>query len=86
MEAIRDKARHQVQVRFGTPPPPGSFDRIPGVSGLSLRGDLPRCTVQGSFDPFVKALRPFEVLDLNSHEADLEETFLALYGKEEKAS
>jgi ABC-2 type transport system ATP-binding protein len=37
--------------------------------------------LQGVVDPFIKALAQFDVLDLNSHETDLEETFLALYGE-----
>jgi hypothetical protein len=40
--------------------------------------------VQGVVDPLVKALGRYPVTDLNSREADLEETFLALYGQEER--
>ena len=84
MDAIRDKARHQIHVRFGAPPPAGSFDRIPGVGDVDLHEKLLNCTGQGSFDPLGKALQPGEGVDVNSHEADLEETFLALYGKGEQ--
>jgi hypothetical protein len=38
--------------------------------------------MQGVVDPLVKAIGRYEVVDLTSHEADLEETFLALYGQE----
>ena len=38
--------------------------------------------MQGEADPLIKALGRYHVVDLNSHEADLEETFLALYGQE----
>ena len=37
--------------------------------------------MQGEADPLIKALGRYHV-DLNSHEADLEETFVALYGQE----
>ena len=43
-----------------------------------------RCTMEGVVDPLVKALSRYHVVDLNSREADLEETFLALYGAEER--
>jgi hypothetical protein len=39
--------------------------------------------MQGVVDPLIKELGRYHVLDLSSREADLEETFLALYGREE---
>ena len=38
--------------------------------------------MQGAVDPLIKTLSHYHVTDLNSREADLEETFLALYGQE----
>jgi hypothetical protein len=38
--------------------------------------------MQGVVDPLIKALGHYHVLDLNSRETDLEDTFLALYGEE----
>jgi hypothetical protein len=35
--------------------------------------------LEGSADPLIKALARHEVLALDSHEADLEDFFLALY-------
>ena len=49
---------------------------------MRLEGSLLRCTMQGEVDPLIKALSRYHVGDLNSREADLEETFLALYGEE----
>jgi ABC-2 type transport system ATP-binding protein len=82
LASIREKARHSVEVRFSTPPPPRAFAAIPGIRDVHLDGCLLRCTVQGVVDPLVKALAEYHVADLNSREADLEETFLALYGEE----
>jgi ABC-2 type transport system ATP-binding protein len=50
---------------------------------VRLDGSLLRCSVQGVVDPLIKALSRYHVLDLNSREADLEDTFLALYGAED---
>ena len=83
LAGLREKARHLVEVRFGSPPPPDAFAAVPGITDVRLDGTLLRCTMQGAVDPLVKALSRYHVVDLNSHEADLEETFLALYGQEE---
>jgi len=46
-----------------------------------LDGCLLRCSMQGVVDPLIKALGKYHVVDLNSHEEDLEDTFVALYGE-----
>ncbi len=84
LASLRENARHTVEVRFASPPPPGTFASIPGITDVRLDGPVLRCTMQGVVDPLVKALARYRVLDLNSHEADLEETFLALYGQEDR--
>jgi len=81
LAGLREKARHTVEVRFGSPPPPGAFADVPGITDVRLEGSLLRCTMQGEVDPLIKTLSRYHVRDLNSHEADLEETFLALYGE-----
>jgi ABC-2 type transport system ATP-binding protein len=82
MAGLREKAQHAVEVRFGAPPPPQAFAAVPGITDVRLDGTLLRCTMQGVVDPLIKALSHYHVLDLNSREADLEDTFLALYGEE----
>jgi beta-exotoxin I transport system ATP-binding protein len=84
LATLREKARHTVEVRFASPPPPDAFANVPGITGVHLDGPVLRCTMQGVVDPLVKALGRYTVTDLNSREADLEETFLALYGQEER--
>jgi ABC-2 type transport system ATP-binding protein len=82
MAELREKATHRVTVRFAAPPPADAFNAVVGIRDAHLDGTVLRCTVQGGFDPLVKAIARYEVTDLNSHEADLEDTFLALYGEE----
>jgi ABC-2 type transport system ATP-binding protein len=85
LATLRANARHTVEVRFASPPPPpDAFAAVPGVIGVHLAGPVLRCTMQGVVDPLVKALGRYTVTDLNSREADLEETFLALYGQEDR--
>jgi ABC-2 type transport system ATP-binding protein len=82
---LREKARHTVEVRFASAPPPDAFAGVPGIGDVRLEGPVLRCTMQGLVDPLVKALGRFTVTDLNSREADLEETFLALYGEGDRS-
>jgi ABC-2 type transport system ATP-binding protein len=85
MARLREKARHTVEVRFASPPPADAFAGVPGIRDVRLDGPVLRCTMQGLVDPLVKALGRHTVVDLNSREADLEETFLALYGEEDRS-
>ena len=82
MARLREQARHTVEIRFGEPPPEGAFNAVPGLTNVRIDGSTLHCTMQGVVDPLIKALGQFRVLDLNSREADLEETFLALYGQQ----
>jgi ABC-2 type transport system ATP-binding protein len=79
---LRENAQHSIEVRFASAPPPDAFAGVPGITGVHLDGPVLRCTMQGLVDPLVKTLARYQVVDLNSREADLEETFLALYGQE----
>lgn len=56
MAGLRAKARHTVEVRFGSPPPAGAFAGVPGITGIQLDGALLRCTMQGVVDSLIKAL------------------------------
>ena len=84
LATLRENARHTVEVRFACPPPPDAFAAVPGITDVRLEGPVLRCTMQGAVDPLVKTLGRYTVTDLNSREADLEETFLALYGQEDR--
>lgn len=80
LEALRAKAAHHVGIRFARPVPAEAFRAIGGLRDLTVHGDTLRCTApQTALDAIVKAAARFEVLDFNSVEADLEETFLAYY-------
>lgn len=82
LAGLREKARHTVEVRFAAPPPPGAFTGVPGIGDVRLDGPVLRCSMQGVVDPLVKALGRYHVIDLNFREADLEDTFLTLYGQD----
>jgi ABC-2 type transport system ATP-binding protein len=81
VESLRARAPARVEATFVVPPPLGAFEDLPGVREIERRGTTVAFTLEGSVDPLVKALARFEVLALDSHEADLEDVFLGLYGK-----
>jgi ABC-2 type transport system ATP-binding protein len=53
------------------------------VRQLAVDGCVLRCAVEGSVDALVKAAARHEVLNLVSHEPDLEEIFLAYFREDE---
>ena len=82
VETLRARARTHVEATFAAPPAPDAFRGIEGVRELERRGAIVRFAVDGPIDPLVKALARHRVLALDSHEADLEDVFLALYREE----
>jgi ABC-2 type transport system ATP-binding protein len=80
VDALRDLAHHQVEIRFTGPVPASAFEALPGVSDVAITDHVLRLRVTGPITPVVQAAARFELLDFVSHEPSLEETFLAQYG------
>jgi ABC-2 type transport system ATP-binding protein len=80
VEALRDMAHHQVEVRFVGPAPSAEFAGLPGVSDLVAEDHTLRMRVAGSITPVVQAAARHELSDFVSREPTLEEVFLAEYG------
>jgi ABC-2 type transport system ATP-binding protein len=80
VEALRDLAHHQVELRFVGDVPVGAFAAIPGVSEVIADDHILRMRVSGSIAPVVREAARYELLDFVSREPSLEETFLAQYG------
>ena len=81
--ALHGRAVRHLVVRFASPPPADAFAGVPGVRESSRDGTELRLVAEGALDPVVKALARYEVVDLVSHEPDLEDVFLAYYGRED---
>jgi ABC-2 type transport system ATP-binding protein len=81
VEALRDLAHHQVELRFAGEVPVGAFAALPGVSDVTTEDHLLRLRVSGSITPVVREAANYELLDFVSREPSLEETFLAEYGR-----
>jgi hypothetical protein len=56
----------RVEVTFVGSPPVRQVERALGVSEVEVEGAVLRCTVHGSFQSFLEALRGFEVISLKS--------------------
>jgi ABC-2 type transport system ATP-binding protein len=82
VDALRDLAHHQVELRFAGEPPADQFRALPGVSDVVAEDHILRLRVQGSIAPVVEAAAKAGIVDFLSREPSLEETFLAQYGRE----
>ena len=56
----------RIEVTFVGPPPVRQVERASGVSEVEVDGQVLRCTVYGSFQPFLEALHGHEVITLKS--------------------
>jgi ABC-2 type transport system ATP-binding protein len=81
VEALRDLAHHQVELRFAGEVPVAAFSALPGVSDVASDDHVLRMRVSGSITPVVQQAARYELLDFVSREPSLEETFLAEYGR-----
>ncbi len=69
MRSCRDPARG-----------PPDLSNVPRIDAIEIVGNRLRCRVYGDMEPLLDALRAVGVVKLLSHEASLEELFLAHYG------
>ena len=59
-------ATQSVEVTFVGAPPTRQIEQAQGVSAVNVDGQLVRCLVCGSFQPFLEALRGYEVVSLTA--------------------
>ncbi len=56
----------RVRAEITGKPPVDRIQRACGVSDVDVRGQVVRCRIDGSFQPFLEALRACEVVTLQS--------------------
>ena len=83
LDDLRHIRVHRVEIEFapGTPIPEREIRAAKGVEDVKEEGDRITCTVRGSFDPLLHALRDATVTDLVSTEPSLEEIFLSYFSE-----
>ena len=79
--AFKRKAVRKLEMRFGSPVPEERFSALDTVRTTDTAdgGTVVTLTVAGSVDPVIKAAADYELINLVTHEVDLEEAFLAYY-------
>jgi len=82
VEALRGLAHHEVELRFGAPVAASAFSSLPGVTDVVMIDGGLRMRVTGSMAPVVEAAAGRGLVDFETREPSLEETFLAQYGRE----
>jgi ABC-2 type transport system ATP-binding protein len=83
VEALKEKALRHVELTFPARVDPETFRRLAGVGKLSASNDGLRLTLQvaGRVEEVIAEAARLSATDLVSHEAELEEIFLAHYGQ-----
>ena len=79
--ALKAKARRRIDLTFTTPPPVDMLRTVGGVGEIVADGTTARVVTDGSMEELLKVAAPHGIRDVVSHEADLEEIFLAYHGQ-----
>ena len=78
---FKAKAVHRLELRFGEAVVASVFEAVAGVRSVTVGdgGHVIDLQIEGSVDAVIKAAARYELINLISHEGDLEEAFLAFY-------
>ncbi len=84
VHGLRRMAVHHVELRFAQPVAVSEFASLPGVTEAAAgdEGRLIRLQVSGSIGAVVQAAARHEPIDMVSREPNLEDVFLAHYGRD----
>jgi ABC-2 type transport system ATP-binding protein len=85
-ERLAGQLVRKVEITFGAKPPLEKLTKSGMIRQLSWDGTTLRCFVIGPSGTFLKAIEGFDVLDIKSREADLDEIIQAVYLGAEDAS
>ena len=83
LEELRRIRVHRVEVEFaaGAPIPEWKIRAAEGVDNLEIADQRVTCTVHGSIEGLLDAIKDSDVVDLISTEPSLEEFFLGFFGE-----
>src|SRR5256712_2700024 len=81
LDELHSTRFHHVELEFapGAKVPIAAIRSAAGVEEVVVDGHIVRCTVRGTFEPLLDAIRGATVTNLVSHEPSLEELFLEYY-------
>ena len=81
IEAIRALAFHHVELEFSAPVAAAEFASLPEVSHVAADGNRLQMRVSGPIGPVLRIAARHDLLDVVSREPNLEDVFLAQYGR-----
>jgi ABC-2 type transport system ATP-binding protein len=76
-----EQSYRRVRVEFAEPVEPQEFARLPGVQSTEADGRVLTFTVSGPLDGVVKQAARHQVVDMEVGHPNLEEIFVAMYGR-----
>ncbi|GBD84308.1 putative ABC transporter ATP-binding protein YxlF [bacterium BMS3Abin02] len=79
LDSLKARAPRRIELHFASPVPPEHFRALENVENVVVDDGIVSCRVVGSVDRLIKAAAEFEVTNIISHEADLEELFLGYF-------
>jgi len=85
IDGLKAKTRRRVDLVFAAPVDPAPFRALDSVADVTVgnHGDRLEVTVKGSLDQVVKAAATHDVVNVITHEGDLEDAFLTYYRGED---
>ena len=84
---LRSKAIRRIELDFSTPVEAAVFEALPGVRDVSVGDNRVILSYDGKMEILLRAvMERYDLLDIHTQEADLEEIFLTYYRDEEKTA
>ena len=82
--SLRSKAMRTVELEFGSPVDAAVFETVPGVREVTVEDHRAVLSYDGKMEVLLKTVADrYDVVDITTQEADLEEIFLTYYRDEE---
>jgi ABC-2 type transport system ATP-binding protein len=78
--SLKSRALRRFEVTFEQPINTDELAQVHGVDVVGAHGNVVDITITGVVDPLIKTLARYTVVNLVSHEADLEQIVLSYYG------
>lgn len=81
IETLKKRAVRSLEIQFAKEAIAEHFAGIKSIRDLQIKGNTAHCKVEGSLDQLIKQISKYEVINLVTQEADLEQVFLNYYKK-----
>ncbi|MDP2720453.1 MAG: ABC transporter ATP-binding protein [bacterium] len=86
IETLKKRAVRSLEIQFTKEVKASDLQGIKGIRELQVEENIAHCKVEGSLDPLIKKISKYEVLNLITQEADLEQVFLDYYKKDKNVA